>query len=170
MRHFGARLSPLPKVITLLTLTVFASIALVTLSRAPRHEGVLVLGVLAMMVLPGWLLSVRGYAVGQGQLIVKRPLWSTRIDLSGLSEASLMPELGKQFSISLFSTRGFFGMIGYAYKKGLGVYLMYATNLSKAVLLRFSSRKPVVVSPESPEDFLDAVLAEVKPERKTVVR
>jgi hypothetical protein len=47
---------------------------------------------------------------------------------------------------------------------------MYVTDPSKAVLLRFSSRKPVVVSPESPEDFLDAVLAEAKVERKTVMR
>lgn len=167
MKHFGARPSPLLKILTVLTIAAVVGIALFTLSRGLTYRGVLVLGVLAMLLLPG-LLSVRGYAVDEGQLIVKRPLWNTRIGLSGLSEASLMPERGKQFSLSLFSTRGVFGMIGYAYKKGLGAFLMYVTDPSKAVLLRYSSRRPIVVSPESPEDFLDAVLAEAKSERKTV--
>lgn len=157
MRHFSARLGLLPKILTLFILAAVVSIAILALSRGFMLEGVLILGVFLILMCTG-LLSVRGYAVGQGQLIVKRPLWSTRIALSGLSEVSLMPGLG----ISLFSTRGFFGMIGYAYRKGVGVYRMYATNPSKGVLLRFSSRRPVVVSPESPEDFLDAVLAEMK--------
>jgi hypothetical protein len=132
-------------------------------------ESMLSLGILAAMLLTG-LFSVRGYGVGQGHMIIKRPLWNTRIDLADLAEASLMPDLATQFSISLFSTRGFFGMIGFAHKKGLGVFRMYITDPSKAVLLRFSSKKPIVISPESPEDVLDAVLSADKEKGRDGVR
>jgi hypothetical protein len=165
----AARLSTLSKWITGVILAIAAAIVILALSLGRMLESTLGFGILAAMLLTG-LFSVRGYAVGSDHLIIKRPLWNTRIGLSDLVEASLMPELATQFSISLFSTRGFFGMIGFAHKKDLGVFRMYITDPSKAVLLRFSSKKPIVISPESPEDFLDALISEGKSESRVGMR
>jgi hypothetical protein len=166
MENFrAAPLSQPSRVITALVFVWITAVAVAALSSGFMLEGLVVVGILAVVLLTG-LLAVRGYALGAGYLIVRHPLWSTRINLSDLEGASPMPELAEEFSVSLFSTRGTFGQIGYGHKNGLGVFLMYVTDPSAAVVLRFSARKPIIVSPASPDGFLDAISGEVRSGKK----
>jgi hypothetical protein len=120
------------------------------------HHIVWVLLLLGLFLLTG-LFSVRGYEVQPGRLLIRRPFWTTVVDLSDLIEASTEPDLIRS-SWSLWSTRGYFGFIGYGNNGDIGTYRAYVTNSGKAVLLRFLSGKQIVVSPESPEEFIVAVL------------
>lgn len=160
MAHFKARLSPLLKGYTAVLILVVAGAAVFSLSRGHALIAISLLLLLGGLLLLGFL-SVRGYDVGQGRLVIQRPGWSTGIDLSGLAEASAAPGIVGS-SLSLWSTRGLFGFIGYGHKRGIGTYSAYVTDPGKAVLLHFSSGKKVVISPESPDDFLATVAVESK--------
>ncbi len=153
MTHFEARLSRGMKGYTLGLLAIIAGAAGYCLLRGIATPGVALLCALGAM--PG-LFSVRGYDLDGRRLVIERPGRSTVIDLAGLLGAAPAPELVRR-SISLWSTRGFFGFVGYGYNKSLGVYRAYVTNSAKAVVLRFRSGKPVVISPDSPDAFLAAV-------------
>jgi hypothetical protein len=155
MRNFQARLSPFLKGYTLVLTAAVVAAAAYLASQGQVVTAVLVLGGLLFLS----LFSVRGYAVGNGRLLIKRAAWVTTVELSGLREASPAPGLVSR-SVSLWSTRGLFGVIGYAYRKGLGVYRAYVTDPRTAVVLQFQSGKKVVVSPDSPGDFLSAIAAE----------
>ncbi len=156
--HFESPLGRWMRGYTLIVLGCVAGVVGYCLLRGIATPGIEFAYVLGGLVLVG-LFSVQGLDVGQGQLVIRRPGRRTIIELSDLSEASPVPELVRR-SISLWSTRGLYGFIGYGYKKGFGVYRSYVTDSAKAVALRFRSGKKVVVSPESPDAFVAAVIAE----------
>jgi hypothetical protein len=135
-------------------------VAVFNLFRGNLSVALSLLAVACGLSLVGFL-SVRGYDVDQGRLIIERLGWRTVIDLSDLTEAEEVPKLVRS-SISLWSTRGLFGFIGYGYTTRFGTYRAYVTNPGTAVLLRFLSGRIIVVSPESPNEFVTAVAGESK--------
>ncbi len=153
MTHFQARLSWL---LTTYTILLTAGICAAALYEYSLHHTVWSLLLLGLFLVTS-LFSVRGYEVQPGRLFIRRPFRTTVVDLSDLTEASTEPDLVRS-SWSLWSTRGYFGFIGYGYKGDIGTYRAYVTNSGKAVLLRFLSGKQIVVSPESPEEFIEAIL------------
>lgn len=160
MNHFSTRLSPLIKGYNLLVFGVLAALGLFNLARGNLSAAIPLLSIFLALFLVGFL-AVRGYDVGDGQLVIHRPAWDTFIDLGDLNEARTAPKLVWS-SFSLWSTRGLFGFIGYGYASEIGSYRAYITDPSKAVMLRFSSGKVVVVSPESPTEFIASVTAQSK--------
>jgi hypothetical protein len=155
-RFRAAGLTPFLKAYTAVLVGAVAVLALIGLLQGQSSATAGLLVGVGLILLPG-LFSVRGYDVDRERLIIRRPGWSGTIDLAGLAGVSAEPNLVSR-SISLWSTRGLFGFIGYGYKKGVGVYRSYVTRPSNAVLLAFHSGPKVALSPESPDEFI-AVLA-----------
>lgn len=155
-RHFEARLSGRMRGATLAVAAVVAALAAFSVATA----GTLFGGVLLTILLLLALLSIRGYAVEPGRLVVRRPGWSTRIDLAGLSEVRAAPDV-LDGAWSLASTRGAFGVVGLVRCKGLGTCRAYVTDPARAVLLRFRARTPVIVSPRTPGELVAALRAEI---------
>lgn len=157
MVHFEARLSRGLRVYTWLFFMALASFVVVTLVR--QEYGVVApLAAISLGVfVVGVLFAVRGYDFDDGELVIERIGRKTYVDLANLVDAEVDPKLVRR-SISLWSTRGLFGFIGYGYSGRIGSYRAYVTNPSKAVVLRFSSGNPVVVSPENPDEFRSTVL------------
>ena len=109
--------------------------------------------VLPLLLLAGGLLcTVRGYRLEAGSLEVKRLLWSTRIDLSGLRAAWHDPEAMCR-SLRLFGNGGMFVIAGLFTSKKLGRYRAFATDPSRSVVLDFGDRK-ILVTPDPPEEFV----------------
>ena len=141
--------------------TIATHLALVGIAAAAfaagDPQGALVIFLLTL-ILPviGLAFAVRGFEVTQGKLLVHRFGRDTEIDLHELIEVTPAPKLVRT-SLSLWSTRGVWGFIGYGYSTATGTYRAYITDSARAVLLRFTTGKIVVVSPDRVDQFLEAV-------------
>ena len=132
------------------------------LSVIPIWAVVLLTAVPLLTMLISAAFMVREYVLTDGFLIIKRLGWETTLNLARLSSATVDPEspLG---SIRLFGNGGFFAFSGWYRNKKLGVYHLYATDMKKAVVIRFSD-KTVVISPDDPAKFVEAVNSIKMPE------
>jgi len=101
------------------------------------------------------LFIVSGYALDGTDLLVTRPFWSTRIPLAGLRRIFADPAVCKG-SVRVFGNGGLFSFTGLYRNSTLGRYRLFATDLSRAVVLVLPKRT-IVVTPESPEAFVRGV-------------
>ena len=117
-------------------------------------------GLAVAMILPTVLVGslffmVTGYAVEGTELYVKRLLSSTRISLEGLGRVWSEPAVCKG-TIRVFGNGGLFSFSGWFYSRRLGRYRLFATNLSRSVVLVLPARV-VVITPAEPEKFIEHV-------------
>ncbi len=101
------------------------------------------------------LLSVRGYSIRAGSVLVHRLGWSTTISLEGLQDVRVEPGVTRG-SIRTFGNGGLFGFVGHFRNGVLGAYRAYFTDPELAVVLDLGSQR-VVVSPERPNLFAEEV-------------
>jgi hypothetical protein len=94
------------------------------------------------------LFIVTGYTVDGDALHIERPLFSTRIPLDRLERIWLDPDACKG-SLRVFGNGGLYSFTGLFRNKKLGTYRLFATDLSRAVVLRLP-RRVVVITPASP--------------------
>ena len=102
------------------------------------------------------LFTVRGYAITPEAILVKRLLWNTRLPRAGLESATYSPE-SMRGSVRTWGNGGFYSFTGLFWNRELGSYRAFVTDHSKIVVLRFAGRKPVVISPGEPEEFVREV-------------
>lgn len=114
------------KVTTGVLLAVFL---LAFLSAGPIAWSV-VLGVIVF----AFVVSVRGYSIAEGRLLIHHPGWSTRIDLSRLVSADESPE-GSFPSVRIGGIGGVFSSVGFFWNSLFGPYRAYATDGRRSVLL-----------------------------------
>jgi hypothetical protein len=98
------------------------------------------------------LFTVRGYSISGDSVFIERFFWSTRLPVAGLQSVRFEPDAVRG-SIRTFGNGGFFSFTGYYWNKRLGSYRAFATDPRRIVVLRFPKRA-VVLSPDSPEDFV----------------
>jgi len=128
------------------------------ISLVPPWIGWLLILVPVLSLVVSAAFMVRGYVLTDTALIVKRPGWTSRLDLSRLNSAVVDPD-ALQGSLRLFGNGGFFSFTGWFRNKKFGVYRAFATDAKKAVVLRFAD-KTVVITPDDPQKFV----AEIKPD------
>lgn len=119
--------------------------------RTPKWTHLLVL--LPLLLLPGAaLFIIRSYAIEPNTLAIQRLLWTTRLPLSGLQSAEVLPD-AMRGSLRLFGNGGMLSITGLYRNRALGNYRAFVTDLKHTVVLRFPKRT-IVVSPENPEQFV----------------
>jgi hypothetical protein len=148
--HFAAPWSTKLK----MTTAVFALILIVAASAARGWASLVILAI----VLVAAIFTIRGYSVREGKLLIHRLGWATTYDLANLVSAEASPgaTIG---SIRAMGVGGLFGFVGHFHNAVLGSYKAYATNELNTVVLDFAGEK-VVVTPDDPHGFVDAVEAE----------
>lgn len=102
-----------------------------------------------------WFCQIREYRLEDGQLIIRQRLWNNRLPLAELRGFRADPEAMKG-TVQVCGNGGVFAIYGFYWNKVLGSFRAYASDLKRAVILRFSHRT-IVISPDSPEDFLRAL-------------
>lgn len=102
-----------------------------------------------------WLCQIREYRLEDGQLVIQQLAWSNTLPLAELREFRADPEAMKG-TLQVCGNGGVFAVYGFYWNKTLGSFRAYASDLKRAVVLRFSHRA-IVISPDSPEDFLRAL-------------
>jgi hypothetical protein len=98
---------------------------------------------------------VRGYAVADGKLIIKRPGRETTFPLDNLQSVEAVPNAMKG-AIRLFGNGGLFSFTGLYRNKALGSFRAFVNDLNRTVVLRFPERT-LVVSPDDPEGFVERI-------------
>jgi hypothetical protein len=98
------------------------------------------------------LFVIRGYTVEPAMLRVQRLLWHTDVPLDGLQTAWASPE-AMSGSLRIFGNGGLYSLSGHFRNSRLGKFRAFAMDPQNAVVLEFPDRK-VVVTPESPQEFL----------------
>jgi hypothetical protein len=154
--HFRAPWSMLVKVVTGVTSAFLIAVPIIGVTALPQSTPTFarcLMIVAPLLVLAGTaLFIVRDYTVREGELLIQRLFWTTRIDLRPLISATINPEALRR-SIRLCGSGGLFGIIGWFRNKQLGTYRAYATDPKRAVILKLPNRV-LVVTPDRPEEFV----------------
>ena len=146
------------KIITTVSVLFLTGIPLVGTFTGPRESAVWVLLMIVMplAILIGSLLClIRDYHLVPGNLIIRRLLWNTQIDLSDLVSAEVDPAAMDR-SMRTFGNGGLFCFAGAFRNRKLGAYRALATDPKRSVILRFAE-KIVIVTPDRPDAFVPAI-------------
>lgn len=156
-RTFAAPWATSLKAISLLSTILL--LAITWLIPSPEQPARLtpVLRTFPVLLLAGCaLFTVRGYEVTDGWLNVRRLFWVTRIPLRTLTDAEWRRgSFGWVWRTC--GNGGLYSFTGWYHQKPLGSFRALATRTTDAVILKFSDRKPIVVTPDDPGGFVDAI-------------
>ena len=136
-----------------LTTGVFAAVLVVAAVAAGGWGSVVIVGILIVAA----AFAIRGYSVMDGKLLIHHLGWANKLDLSKLSKAEVSPG-ATMGSARTMGIGGLLGFVGYFRNEILGSYKAYATNELNTVVLVFGN-ETVVVTPDDPEAFVEAVQA-----------
>ncbi|AQQ09955.1 hypothetical protein L21SP3_01776 [Sedimentisphaera cyanobacteriorum] len=155
---FNAPWSKSLKFMTGVFAVILAGIALIgifTASETALEGAVSMTAIPLAILLISALFTIRGYVLTKNTLIIRRLVWNTRLDLTGLISAEAKPKAMSK-SIRTFGNGGLFCFAGAFHNKALGSYRAFVTDTSRTVVLKFANRT-VVVSPDKPEEFVTQI-------------
>ncbi len=97
------------------------------------------------------LYGVRGYTLTETAIEIRRVGWSTRLPLDDLQ--AVEGKADAMLRAHRVLTNGLFAFVGFYYSGEFGLVFAYATDLSRAVVLRYP-RKKIVLTPHDPQQFI----------------
>ena len=98
-----------------------------------------------------------GYAVTSSEIVVIRALGRKRIPLEAVCEILSPATSPPGFSIGLARVEGIHGTFGSYWNKTWGRYQVFVTNHLNRVEVRLEGGSRVILSPDDPMAFIDAV-------------
>ena len=101
-----------------------------------------------------------GYAVTSSEIVVIRATGRKRIPLEAVREVISPATSPPGFSIGLARVEGIHGTFGSYWNKTWGRYLVFVTNHLNRVEVRLEGGSRVILSPDDPIAFIDAVRKE----------
>lgn len=125
-------------------------------------NGVALLALLSIALLPllilviPFLFSPRAYVLTATGVLIKRPLNSIFISYSSIASVRMVMEK-PIWGIRLWGSGGLYGFIGLFHYKNLGRVWMYATDLSKMVLIETHQGAKYIISPSDPTSFIEKI-------------
>lgn len=149
-QHFGASWSIKLKITTV----AFVLLLLVAAFYAKDWAPLVILAI----VVTSAVLSVRGYSVVDGRLLIHHLGWASKFDLADLSTIDISPGV-TMGSARTLGIGGLFSFAGWFRNEVLGSYRAFATNELNTVVLDFAGKK-IVVTPDDPQEFAEAVRAQ----------
>lgn len=125
---------------------VFAS------AQMPLAAAAAVIGSPLAVLAVSLFFRVRGYVLTEEAIVVKRGGWDTRLPLAGLRSVAGDAQ-AMQRSIRVFGNGGLFSFAGVFWNRKLRRYRAFATDPSRAVVLRYPKRT-IVITPHDPQHFI----------------
>lgn len=156
-REFGAPWGTALWVVSLLVTVLLVGISVGGLSFVPGSVRPLhwAMGLPLLILAGASLFVVRGYTVAGRRLLIRRLLWTTEVDLTGLRSAR-QDRSALRLSLRLWGNGGLYSITGYYWNRQLGLYRTFLTDVSRSVVLDLP-RRTVVVSPDDPGAFIAEV-------------
>jgi hypothetical protein len=95
--------------------------------------------------------------VSSDALIIHRPLKNKLIPLNDIARGRMIEKGELKWTIRTFGNGGLFGYTGHFTNRKLGAMRWYATRRNDAVLLQTTEGKKILLTPDEPEAFLQAL-------------
>ncbi len=118
-------------------------------------QNIYLAGLSVLIVAAAYAYSVRGYAITDGSIVVRRLAGSVRIPLDQVRSARRAVAEDFLGCIRLWGSGGLFGYYGLFQTAKLGRCTWYVTDRARAVVIR-TDAKTVLVSPDDVNGFLAA--------------
>lgn len=134
----------------LLLATVVATIVVSTGLARPRTSFMIVLP--PLLLAAALMYRVRGYTLTDDAILVRRLVGDFRLPLAGLLSVTGDVE-AMRGSVRLLGNWGLFSITGRYWNRKYGSYRAFATDPSRAVVLRYSN-ETVVITPHDPQHFI----------------
>jgi hypothetical protein len=174
MRRFGA---PWDRQLLTSTIALLAVIAITAIAGVSGALKANLRGIAAAVsvfsggiAIGAWALAPRGFAIGDGLLRVLRNGWpSTDIRLDAVRTVSLLDPDALRGSLKLLGMSGLFGYYGLFRSPVLGSFRLHGTRAGGLVLVKTEGRT-LVLTPEPPDAFVEALLAAAPRARRERVR
>lgn len=165
-QRFSASWDGMNRAASTLVLTLTGAVAVLLWSLAAWGVGGLpVWAWAALGFVPGaivggcWLFAPQGYLCDERGVVVRRAGPDVVIrweEIESIEPTEGRVQWVRKASVRLAGVSGLFGWYGAFYREGKA-YRMYATRLSPLVVIRRRDRWPVVLSPDDPDGFIEAV-------------
>ena len=153
--EFRAPLGRTVRLRTKVALIMIAAIVLLALlgpTDVPLQFRLVAIVVALLIVTAALARRVRGYTLTEDSITVHRGIGETCLPLAGLR--SVRGEVDAlRGSIRFTGNAGFFAITGRFWNRTLGWHRAFATDLSRAVVLRYADRT-IVITPHDPQQFI----------------
>ena len=151
--EFRAPWSPSLRTMTVMAVGIMAVVMIVAIVARPPPLAAALLIALPLLTLASTVAGrVRGYTLTEDAITVHRGLWDTRLPLDGLRSVTGDVD-AMRGSIRVFGNGGLFAITGRFWNAKLGWYRAFATDPSRAVVLRYAKRT-IVITPHDPQHFI----------------
>jgi len=99
------------------------------------------------------------YTVTNSEVIVNRLGPNVAVPIHTIEHISRPHRKQVRFltTVRLFGVGGFFGGYGLFWNRSLGVFYAYITNLKTLVFIKYDNGRKILLSPDRPQEFLEAV-------------
>jgi len=95
-----------------------------------------------------FLFSIRKYRLTNDSIEIIRVLNTKPVPLSSIKEVRILSDAEIAWTIRLFASGGLFGFIGYFWTSKLKLISVYATRMTRLVLITTTENKKIIISPE----------------------
>jgi hypothetical protein len=153
--EFKAPWSSLLRTVSIVMGAVLVALTLASLFAwySTREHATLVGVIVPVLVLIiATLLTVKGYALTEDAIVVRRLGWTTRLPWQDLVSVTGDNE-AMRGSVKLFGSAGFMSYTGYFWNRRIGRYRAFVNDPSRSVVLSYKNRK-IVISPDDPQRFI----------------
>lgn len=97
------------------------------------------------------------YSVEKNTLSIKRPINTILIDLHDIKKVTALTDTDLGMAIRLFASGGFCGYYGFFYSFKLGKMWWYVTQRKNYVLIQTTNGAQYLLSPNEPQDLINAL-------------
>ena len=128
--------------------------------NAPNNIGTIFISLAVFEIISLALVAIFApghYLLNSSGIKIKRVVGCIDIPVDSITSVEMMDESMSKGSIRLMASGGFFGFFGRFRSPALGAYSVYATRGENLVLIRRKDAIPIVLSPDDPEGFIEAV-------------
>ncbi len=153
--EFRAPWSQRVRSVTVLSLVILALPMLAVLfapSQPPLLATVLLIAVPPLIVAQAYATRILGYTLTEDAITVRRGFRDTRLPLEGLRSVTGDVD-AMRGSVRVLGNSGLFAITGRFWNRKLGWYRAFATDPSRAVVLRYPKRT-IVITPHDPQQFI----------------
>src|SRR5262249_11735957 len=103
-------------------------------------------------VIASLLDTVRGYVLTDEEIRIKQLGWGMRLPLEGLLSVTGSGATTPRW-FRVFGGGALFSYTGFYWNRDLGLYRAFATDPSRAVILKYAKRR-IVITPHDPQKFI----------------
>ncbi len=163
MKTFKASLDNIAIILTLfvagISVSLFISIFKTgdQLSTSPFSVIVILNIFILILFISFFILRPTGYSINESVIIVNRLILPFKINRKEIANCSIVSKDEMSGTYRTFGNGGLFGYTGYFRNTKFGNMRWFATQRKNYVLIEKSNGKKIVITPDIPEDFIEAL-------------